>query len=139
MGQDDPVGLYTLAGEEIDDLMPARTDLGVDEDRRTRLAAADRRGNQPPFFKGAYALVRGSRLDYTSARGVEGGFRKPVIGVHPPLQIQEDPLRQQFHGRIAHPMTLFVVGIAVVTGRADEMDARRLSDGPQLSRSPAET
>ena len=36
-------------------------------------------------------------------------------------------------------MTLFVVGIAVVTGRADEMDARRLSDRPQLRRSPAET
>lgn len=57
VGEDDPVGFHPLAREQVDDLVTARTDLRVHEDRSAGLAAADRRGYQPPFLELGDSLV----------------------------------------------------------------------------------
>src|SRR5713101_4589122 len=68
VGEDDPVSLYALPREQVDDLVTARSDLGVDEDGRAGLAAARRRGDQPALLERADALVGSPGLDHARAR-----------------------------------------------------------------------
>ena len=139
VGQDDAIGLYPLACEQVDDLVSARADLGMDQDGRAGLAAADGGCHQPTFLEHADALIGSARLDHARARRIWRRRAEPVVGVHPTLQVGDDPLRQQLDGRGAHPVTFRVMSIAVVAGRRHDVHTGGFRDRPHLRRTPAET
>ena len=85
VGQDDAIGLYSLACEQVDDLVSARADLGMDQDGRAGLAAADGGCHQPTFLEHADALIGSARLDHARARRIWRRRAEPVVGVHPTL------------------------------------------------------
>src|SRR3984893_5898254 len=117
--------------------MRASADRAVQKEGGTGFSMADRGSHEAALLEFGYVLIRRSCFDDTRARGVERSPGEPVVGMHPIFEIGDDALREQLHGRLAHPVVFGVMGVAVVARSGYDMNTGCLRDRPHPGRPPS--